>query len=624
MTKRDDALTQRIAELEKENRLLREEQAQLERIRRMWQDSIEQLKRARKESLRLQNELEDANAALSERIEELRAANNYIQQLAYSDKLVIDNMQEAVVTTDADGIIVAVNPAFCRTTGYSREEAIGQNPRLLKSGRHPPEFYVAMWQAIGEQGHWHGEIWNRRKNGEIYPELLSITAIRDWSGRIVNYSAVFTDIGLQKRMESEIAAREEQIRLLLDSTGDGLFGLDLEGRCTFCNPAAAQLLGYAGPAMLRGRNICALVRPKRSEDAAGSAEECRIMVGVRRGEGVHVEHDSFHRADGTQFPVAYRSHPIYHDGRVTGAVVSFNDISERLAARERLSLLSTALENSPVAVVITDSSGQIEYVNPRFAALTGYGADELLGHKPSIISSGDTSEEIYADLWHAISRGDNWYGEMLNQRKNGELFWVRISVSPVRDSEGNVSHMVALEEDITERKKSEEQLWWRANFDPLTHLPNRRLFNDRLAQLIAHNRRSGGRLALLFVDLDDFKPVNDRYGHGVGDTVLVSVAGRLRHGIRESDTVARLAGDEFTVILQQAGDDADLQSIAEKLIADISAPYPVEGIPPVGISCSIGIATFPEDGSNAEQLLKAADGAMYRAKQAGRHTWRRA
>lgn len=288
---------------------------------------------------------------------------------------------------------------------------------------------------------------------------------------------------------------------------------------------------------------------------------------------------------------------------------------------EQLRLLSTALATANNAVFITDREGRIQWVNKAFSQLSGYAPEEILGQTPRLLKSGVHDAAYYERLWQTILAGEPFTSQTTERRKDGSLYTVRQVITPVRDSQGRVSHFISMHEDISEALAAQARIEHMAHFDALTGLPNRSLFFDRLAQALAMSRRSGDRVALFFLDLDRFKPVNDTYGHGVGDALLRAVAERLSGCVRESDTVARIAGDEFTIILPRIPGREDAARVAEKIIRVIGEPFEVEGHR-IQIGVSIGIAFFPDDAEDPEALIRRADNAMYAAKAASRNTYR--
>lgn len=282
-----------------------------------------------------------------------------------------------------------------------------------------------------------------------------------------------------------------------------------------------------------------------------------------------------------------------------------------------LQLAATIFESSSEAMIVTDADNRIITVNPAFSALTGYTLNEVVGRNPNLLSSGKQNKGFYQAMWQALNTVGHWSGEVWNTRKNGELYAEWLCINVIFNPDGSKRLHVAIFSDITEKKQADDLIWRHANYDHLTQLPNRRLFRDRLEQNIKMAHRSGDSLALLFIDLDHFKEVNDTLGHDVGDRLLMETAKRIEQCVREMDTVARMGGDEFTVILPQIADPALAGKIAENIIEKLAAPFDL-GTPNANISASIGIAIYPADGSDSAQLLKNADRAMYVAKSHGR------
>ncbi len=311
----------------------------------------------------------------------------------------------------------------------------------------------------------------------------------------------------------------------------------------------------------------------------------------------------------------------------TALLKSLADIGSRLSLameaaiqQERLSLMETALESTGNAAFIADASGTILWANSAFGRLTGHAPAEAIGCKPSIFHSGAHDPSFHAAMWQRILAGNIWQGEVIEAHRDGSRFTVRQTITPLRDPEGRINHFVSILEDISEQKAAAEQIEHLANYDALTELPNRRLFFDRLTQALARAHRAGTPCALLFLDLDRFKEVNDLHGHEAGDRLLKAVADRLRGLLRASDTVARLAGDEFVAILPDIESRADCIRVAEKIVSTLGRPYPLaDNEESIGVS--VGIALYPEHATDSEALIGAADRAMYAAKAAGRGTY---
>lgn len=325
--------------------------------------------------------------------------------------------------------------------------------------------------------------------------------------------------------------------------------------------------------------------------------------------------------DGTWKWILSRGMVVARDaqGRPLRMIGTHTDITERHRSDEALKLAATVLGTMDEAVIVTDRDNKIISANPSFTAITGYLPEEVAGRNPRLLASGIHGPEFYREMWSTLNTSGAWHGEIHNRRKGGKLFVEWLSIKLVRDAKGAVTHHVAVFSDISERKAAEERMRQMAHYDVLTGLPNRILFADRLQQSIAKARRDKTRVALMFIDLDEFKPVNDMFGHHVGDLLLKEVARRLQECLRrESDTVVRMGGDEFVVILPEIEASLDASRVAEKILHTLKQPFAIAGHD-IHISSSIGIAAFPEHAADEKQLLKSADEAMYRAKEGGRN-----
>jgi diguanylate cyclase (GGDEF)-like protein/PAS domain S-box-containing protein len=292
------------------------------------------------------------------------------------------------------------------------------------------------------------------------------------------------------------------------------------------------------------------------------------------------------------------------------------ELGRQLAARE---LAAAVFDNAAEAIIVTDEHGNFVQVNPAFSQMAGYTAGEVLGQSATLLRSGRHAPEFYAEMWHDLKRDGRWQGEVWNRRKNGEVFVVWLSISRVAWGEHPVRFVATLT-DITRSKELEEELRHRAYHDPLTDLPNRALFGDRLRVAISQAQRHSRGFALCFIDLDYFKPVNDRFGHAAGDDLLVETAQRLRLSVRAADTIARLGGDEFAAILTEVGSRAEVEDVAARIVADLARPFELSA-GTAHISCSIGIALFPEHGTDIEALQHNADAALYAVKESSRNAF---
>jgi diguanylate cyclase (GGDEF)-like protein/PAS domain S-box-containing protein len=306
------------------------------------------------------------------------------------------------------------------------------------------------------------------------------------------------------------------------------------------------------------------------------------------------------------------------DGKPLRMVGTHQDITERHRRDEEQRLAATVLELADEAVLVTDPRNRIISVNPAFTAITGYTAQEMIGRNPGLLSAGQQTPEFYQKMWQSLEATGAWAGEVVNRKKSGETYVEWLSIKRVHDEQGLLTHHVAVFSDITSRKAAEARMRHLALHDVLTGLPNRALLTERLEQALLRAAREQSRLGLLYFDLDKFKPVNDRYGHEVGDLLLKEVASRVNACVRASDTVARLGGDEFVVLLPHIDSEAAALGVAEKIRAALNQPFPLAGHT-LDISTSMGLAIYPEHGADEQTLTRHADEAMYQAKQQGRN-----
>ena len=432
------------------------------------------------------------------------------------------------------------------------------------------------------------------------------------------------DITASKHEEAAREALSRERLLLLESTGEGIYGMDRKGKCTFINQAASRMLGDA-VADIIGRDIHALVHHKHADGSPYPLQECPVYQTSLTGEAIQSIEEVFWCKDGTPLPVEYSAHPIRDAEQVSGTVVIFSDISERRRTEAEMRIAATAFETQE-GIFITDANGVILRVNSAFSAITGYTAAEAMGKKPRFRSSGRHDSAFYGAMWARLKTTGVWKGEIWNRRKNGEVYPESVTITAVRGEDQAVSHYVATVHDITERKAAEEKIHQLAFYDALTTLPNRRLLQDRLEQALATSGRSLHHGAVLFIDLDKFKQLNDTLGHDYGDLLLQKVAQRLQACVRQADTVARWGGDEFVVLLQELSASAkeaaeETAQVGSKIMAALNQPYDLkdqvyESTP------SMGATLFLGQTSSSDELLKQADLAMYRAKGAGRNTLR--
>lgn len=419
------------------------------------------------------------------------------------------------------------------------------------------------------------------------------------------------------RRSSENALLESRLKLAFESTGFGIWEHDHSSGRNQWNDSLCRLLGYAeGPASIA--ECLALVHP---EDRSAIN---RLVEGVEsRCERIDVAEFRIRHHAGHWLWVEARSRVIRYGaaGEPQLVVGTMLDISLRKAAEAERQLASVVFTGISDGVCITDAGQRILLINEAFSQVTGYQAAEVLGQNPSLLKSGVHGPAFYADMWDKLGRFNNWQGEITNRRKDGSLVSEWLSISCVHDGSGAVSHYVGVFSDLSERKAAAERIQYLASYDTLTELPNRNLFADRLEQSLLGARRFERGTAVILLDIDRLRLINDTFGPPAGDEVLIEVARRLKLQVREGDTVGRRGGNEFGFVMGSLNNERDALALAQRMLEAIAVPFEIAGQSMV-ITASIGISVAPTNGDTGETLLKCADAALLRAKQAGRNTFR--
>ncbi|MCP5268182.1 MAG: EAL domain-containing protein [Zoogloeaceae bacterium] len=408
-------------------------------------------------------------------------------------------------------------------------------------------------------------------------------------------------------------SRLERFRTLLDLSGETILLVTLpEGRVVDANAAACELFDCP-PETLIGKLLPDL----------GLAETTDVLALLNADAGavtpvLHHREISLRKAE-TILPLDLSHRAALVDGTWFGVLLA-HDARSRHAAEAQLRLAARVISDSSEGIIITDAESRIIDVNTTFEEITGYTLDEVRGKNPRLLSSGRQDKAFYQKMWQSINDTGAWRGELWNRRKNGEVFPEWLSLSAIRDEYGKVSHYVCVFTDVTEAKAREARIQHMAHHDFLTGLPNRILLIDRFRQAEAAAQRNDGRYALLFIDLDRFKNVNDTLGHTIGDQLLCDVASRLVGTVRATDTISRQGGDEFIILLSDIDSPETVAHVARKVMAALSEPFRLGGHQ-ITVTPSIGISVSPEDGDDLDSLLKHADLAMYDAKQQGRNNY---
>jgi diguanylate cyclase (GGDEF)-like protein/PAS domain S-box-containing protein len=560
-----------------------------------------------------------------------RAAEEALVESLWEQQLIFDNAMIGIAY-QRERTILRCNRRFEEIYGFPPGALTGQPTRLLYASQQA-------WEDAGQQLYgqsaaleaFEGEVLFCRRDGTPIWVHVSGRPIEEqderqiwiWTHEDVTAHRAAQDALRQSHLELEqrVAERTHELSQQLDfmhqlveAIPGPVFYKNRAGCYLGCNQAFLEMIGKSRAEVV-GASVYD-VAPRALADRYMAADE-----ELFQRAGSQVFEAQVLRADGQYRDVVFHKAIYGVPGEaVCGLVGIMLDVTERKRMEQRLQQAATVFDSSAEGITITSPKGEIIAVNRAFTEITGYCEDDVLGVNPRILQSGLQGAQFYREMWRTLHTCGRWQGELWNRRKDGQAFLESLTVSAVKDSQGCVTHYVGVFSDITELRKAHDQLDHQAHHDPLTGLPNRLLLGDRLHKALQRAHRDERGLAVLFVDLDRFKNINDTLGHQVGDRVLCEVARRLTRLRREADTVGRLGGDEFLIIIEDLADPAAVSHIADKILTLLQdSPVTVEQEFYVG--ASIGISLFPQDGGDAETLLKNADVAMYRAKERGRNTY---
>jgi diguanylate cyclase (GGDEF)-like protein/PAS domain S-box-containing protein len=518
---------------------------------------------------------------------------------------------DGIYILDMQGNIVEANDAFCKMLGYSLEEMLTLNLANLNAQYTAEQLRERLRGFIGKSARF--ETVHRRKSGRLIEVEISTSSVGiDGQYYFITSSR---DISERKLAEQELRDSESKSRMMMDSAADAVFVADpVTESWVYVNDRFENLLGYTRAEVLAS-NIYDLVTPEYRD-----IYRDRFM-NIAQSGAVSTREFRLNRKDGAHILLEMNAITL-PDGTVYG---SCRDITERKKSEESQRIAAVTFDTQE-AIMITTPDASILRVNQAFQDITGYSADEVIGRNPRIFQSGRHDAAFYQAVWSALLTVGKWSGEIWDKRKDGSIYPKLMTITAVYNNQQQITNYVAVFRDISQHKKSEQAIHQLAFYDALTLLPNRRLLLDRLKRAMTSGARNGRQGALLFLDLDHFKTINDTRGHAMGDQLLIEVAHRLQAGVREGDSVARLGGDEFVVVLEDLSSEPDeaaaqTEVVAEKLRLALDKPYELDDFE-YHCTASIGISLFRGHQESAEDLLQHADVAMYQAKVAGRNAIR--
>ncbi|MCL5975478.1 MAG: EAL domain-containing protein, partial [Gammaproteobacteria bacterium] len=474
--------------------------------------------------------------------------------------------------------------------------------------------YSGLWNKLNNRQTWSGVLKNKHKSGRTMYVLSTIAPIFEEQESITNYIGIQQDITDRLAAEQDLIESEARMAAVMDTVPDAIITINLDGTINSFNKAAESIFGYSSDEMI-GQSVDIIV-PDEYKEAHRNGIKRFAASGKGNIMGTRVELEALTKSGRRIWiEMALSSVNAGNKRYVTGLL---RDISEKKVIEEATRVSAVAFETQE-GIFVTDASGKILKVNNAFTTLTGYTSADVVGKYPSILKSGQHDKYFYEQMWAQLEQQGFWSGEVQNRRKNGEIYPQWLSINRVENTQQNTHNYVAIMSDISKYREAEEQINFLAYHDVLTSLPNRALLKDRIGQALISAERHQQKLALLYMDLDRFKFINDSLGHAIGDKLLVKVAERLSEQVREEDTICRTGGDEFIILLPDT--DADgAGHVAEKLVENITTLFEIDGNQ-LFVTLSIGISIYPDNGEDAESLNKHADTAMYRAKQAGRNQY---
>ncbi|NOQ16604.1 MAG: EAL domain-containing protein [Methyloprofundus sp.] len=572
------------------------------------QGSYQKLTDKASKGLRLQLQLTDAKA-LKQAVNDQILLANFTAMMENTDDYIYFKDRNHVFTGASQTLVALTSPSEHWTDLLGKTD-YDVFPEILADAYYRLEKHIfsaqtkiahELQQTLDNDGH-PGWIDNRK-----YP-------IKDKAGNVIGLFGVARDITASKLLERVLEQSEKRYRTIFNDAPLGIAVIDsLTGQIYEVNPSYEKTVGRSEEE-LKTINWMKITHP---DDVQEDLDNLALMnSGKTSGFAMNKR---YIQPDGTIVWINMTIAPLaVEDTSKPHHLCMIEDITKRKAAETKLKLAETVYQNTTQAITVTDADSLVVAVNPAFTDLTGYSSADVLGKPHKIFSSAPSSASLYAKMWKSIDATGQWQGEFWNKKKDGTEYAESLTINSIYDEKGNLSQRVALFSDITNKKLADEKIWKQANFDALTNLPNRHLFGDRLAHEIKAAQRTKKSLALFFIDLDHFKEVNDTFGHDKGDLLLVEAAQRIQRCVRESDTISRLGGDEFTVILTELESPLRVERIAEGLLHSLSLPFAL-GLEEVYISASLGIAFYPDDTDNTSELVRNADQAMYIAKENGRN-----
>ncbi|MGZ5001407.1 MAG: EAL domain-containing protein, partial [Methylomonas sp.] len=556
--------------------------------------------------------LEAAHQALLSKKQQLQEAER-----KHSD--ILESVNSCIYLKDTEGRYLFANRPVRELFGVSMDEIIGQNDEKFFDAETAEKLRANDLLVLKNQQTLEVEESNLNlKDGKTSTYLTVKLPLRNEAGEIYALCGISTDITERKQAEDRLRKSEESLKESQIIAGLGSYVLDIVNGCWENSDMFDKLFGIDHTYQRSAEGWAALIH---CDDRPMIEESLKNEV-LGQGKTFDKEYRIIrHNDQAERWVHGIGKLELNAEGQPLKMHGTIQDITERKQVEEKLQLAARVFTHAREGIMITDADGTIIDVNDTFIAITGYTREEVLGRNPRLLSSGLQNREFYTALWDDLIENGYWYGEIWNRRKNGEVYALMLTISAVRDAHNTTQHYVALFSDITSLKEHEKQLEHIAHYDALTNLPNRVLLADRLRQAMSQAQRRNQRLAVVFLDLDGFKAINDNHGHDAGDQLLMLIAIRMKQALREGDTLARLGGDEFVAVLLDLDDTEASIPMLTRLLNAAAQPLHSGGLS-LQVSASLGITFYPQqEDVDADQLLRQADQAMYQAKLAGKNRY---
>ena len=525
-------------------------------------------------------------------------------------KTIFSFSPSGIIFAKPDGTVIDANDYILSLLKIPKDKIIGLN--IYKSVKNSDIIHALdKCIKIGE-AYFKGSYTSVLSKKDFYIEVFFKT-IPDEKGK-VKYIVIFINNKTrEKRIQKNLTRSKNEWKSIIDNMINLFVQTDKDGIILKCSPSTTQILGYK-PYELIGRNVRTLWFDKKEHDFTKE-------IYLKNPKPTKNAEARFIHKNGDFLWLKFNTSPRFtEDGSYVGSDTIAMDITKQKEMEKTLLLYKNVIEDTNEGIMITNSENQIVYTNEAFSKITKYCLDEVIGKNPNILKSGLHDNKFYKKMWDDIDSKGFWAGEIWNRHKDDGIFPELLTINTIKNKKGDVENYIAIFTDISDLKKSEAEIRHMAMHDSLTNLPNRNMLSEILTHSIKSAKRQNELMALMFIDLDNFKLINDNYGHKKGDSVLIEAAKRLKLALREEDVVCRFGGDEFIVLLEHINSSKDAAKVAQKINQAIKAPFQTDDHS-FYLSCSIGIALYPLDANDMEELIKNADAAMYQAKSNGKNRY---